>query len=68
MACVVRLHMKVIPRKAKRNGKEHYRLIDVKRVGGKTVQKCAGFQNRNSIGVDMIEYDMKPDRVFLKIN
>ena len=43
-------------------------VIDVKRVGGKTVQKCAGYQNRNSIGVDMIENDMKPDRVFLKIN
>ena len=39
--------MTVIPHKVKRNGKEYYELIDVKRVNGKTVQKYVGYLGKN---------------------
>ena len=38
--------MTVIPHKVKRQGKEYYELIDVKRVKGKTVQKYVGYLGR----------------------
>ena len=39
--------MTVIPHKVKRQGKEYYELIDVKRVRGKTVQKYVGYLGKN---------------------
>ena len=39
--------MTVIPHKVKRQGKEYYELIDVKRVKGKTVQKYVGYLGKN---------------------
>ncbi len=39
--------MTVIPHKVRRNGKEYYELIDVKRVKGKTVQKYVGYLGKN---------------------
>ncbi|MHB8361736.1 MAG: hypothetical protein ACYDDC_08065 [Thermoplasmataceae archaeon] len=39
--------MTAIPHKVKRNGKEYYELIDVKRVNGKTVQKYVGYLGKN---------------------
>ena len=39
--------MTVIPHRVKRNGKEYYELIDVKRVRGKTVQKYIGYLGKS---------------------
>ncbi|MGC8514889.1 MAG: hypothetical protein ACP5OC_01985 [Thermoplasmata archaeon] len=47
--------------------KEYYELTDVKRAGGKTVQKHVGYQGRNSIGVDIIENDLKLEKLFPRL-
>ncbi len=39
--------MTIIPHKVKRNGKEYYELINVKRVNGKTVQKYVGYLGKD---------------------
>lgn len=37
----------VIPHKVKRNGKEYYELVNVKRVGGKSIQKYLGYLGKD---------------------
>ena len=39
--------MTIIPHRVKRKGKEYYELIDVKRIGGKTVQKYVGYLGKD---------------------
>ena len=47
--------MTVIPHRVKRNGKEYYELIDVKRVRGKTVQKYVGYLGKSPNAKNEIE-------------
>ena len=47
--------MTVIPHRVKRNGKEYYELIDVKRVRGKTVQKYIGYLGKSPYSRKEIE-------------
>ena len=39
--------MTIIPHRVKRKGKEYYELIDVKRIGGKSVQKYVGYLGKD---------------------
>jgi hypothetical protein len=52
--------MTVIPHKVKRNGKEYYELIDVKRVKGNTVQKYVGYLGKNL----QSKTEVKPEDIF----
>lgn len=53
--------------KSLRKRKGIFLLIDVKKTGGKISRKSAGYQGRNSIDLDMIENDLRPYGVFLKL-
>ncbi len=54
----------MIPHKVRRNGKECYELIDLKRVKGKLVQKYVGYLGKSPNS----KTEMDPEQILLYVS